>query len=666
MTESMAADKTRLNPTTQAACFQFREDYLLFGLLVRHGVLRPGDHRQLVYAQQRLNEPAPLAEILMEASDFQPSAKREIQELLRILGDQKLRDYLPASIPEVDTIIQRAATTVYASVPSVDLDAETVQSESPPTTRSDSKFNLETLSSVLTLDEIDRVKRARVKSNLIGESLHGHVVLDRIGSGGQGDVYLAKQMALNRYVALKKLNVPHGAPVDHFVEAFRKEAQTLAAINHSNIVKIFDIFQTGSEAFFTMEYISGSTLDDLTERSGGRLPVDVTANAACQACSALTRTSSDGLIHRDIKPGNMMLDENGDLKIVDFGIAEAISRLSRSMQGFAGTPQYASPEQLAQAPLTAASDQWSLGATLYRVLTGEPPYKARTLEKLIDERNSSEPRPPSTINESLSSRTDRTIMKMLARNPSDRFKNFDECYTAWAKILAESQSHSSASVQFPETMPLLGESLRRIGKNERDQILKQGVVLAAVWLAMAAGAIFGEYYLRGSGLDWIMEFCGTAGTVIMVFSLGCIVYVAAARRGWLPILGSLRLWLHTHIATIIPAILMLMAHSGNFLRGIAPGPPQAKPLLSIIISFALILTAVSGTAGLLIYRTLRRQVALGELKMRGSGMSEREINAAVLGAQLLSGWRLVHYPLALLLMILSALHILAAIRFGWG
>jgi hypothetical protein len=123
--------------------------------------------------------------------------------------------------------------------------------------------------------------------------------------------------------------------------------------------------------------------------------------------------------------------------------------------------------------------------------------------------------------------------------------------------------------------------------------------------------------------------------------------------------------LYTHIATIIPSVLLLMIHSGNFLRGILPGPPVAKPWLSILVSLALVAAAVSGSVGLLIYRTLRRQIAINELGLRGQGLSPRDQMLAVLGAQLLSGWRLVHYPVAMLLIFLSILHVIVAVRYGW-
>ncbi len=293
------------------------------------------------------------------------------------------------------------------------------------------------------------------------------------------------------------------------------------------------------------------------------------------------------------------------------------------------------------------------------LLTGQGFFaKYRKLDDIITAHIEEQPAPPSTLNNDLPKSVDRVIMRMLEKDPAKRFKNFRECYDAWNEILANAGSKKVAGSQ------LLGEDLLRLSKKEKDQMVKQAVGLGVIWFAMALATIFGEGVLRKNNLHWLLDASGWLGTAILVFSLSCIAYVACARRGYLPVIGSLRTWLITHIATAIPAIVLMLIHSGNFLHGIAPGPPEAKPILSIVMTVALIITAISGATGLLIFRGLRKQLAVKGLNLRGDKSSQAESMRTVLAAQLLSGWRLVHYPLAILFVLLTVLHILQSVRFG--
>lgn len=652
----------------------FREDYLLFGLLVRHGLYSPEDHAALVAAQRATDPCLPLVHLLADASGLDAGARARITELLEILANPALRKLLPDQMPEVATVIERLPPTLRLPNPAprahVGPQDPTKLESQPPTTprgmvaatgQRVTSANVPLAATTLTEDDVRRIESARVHSDLVGTVVEDHVIIERLGSGAQGEVYLAKQLTLGRYVAMKRLNIPFGASADLFLAAFRREAQTLAAINHSNIVKIHNVFVLGSDAFFTMEHVNGQTLAAILDKSGGTMPLDLVCHIACQACSALDRTAAGNLIHRDIKPGNMMMDDNGDLKIVDFGLAEVAEALSGNQGGFVGTPVYASPEQCRMEPLTPASDQYSLGATLYRLLTGKLPHEGRTLGQLIDSHRHREPARPSVLNTELPPAVDEVLLRMLANRAEDRYPDFQACFNAWEQLLARSISAPVVTGRGR----LLGQVLIRLGRSEGRAIKRQSLVLGGVWVAMVGGAMAGEVTLRSHGLSWLMDLCGVAGTGLMVFSLSCIFYVALARRGWLPVVGNLAVWLYTHIATIIPSVLLLMIHSGNFLRGILPGPPVAKPWLSILVSLALVAAAVSGSVGLLIYRTLRRQIAVNELGLRGQGLSPRDQMLAVLGAQLLSGWRLVHYPVAMLLIFLSILHVIVAVRYGW-
>lgn len=661
--------------------FAFPEDYTLFGLLVLHGLCTPGDLDALILTQRNEASPRPLLVILAEHNDLPPAKQNEIADLLKLLSTPKLRASFPQDLPAVATIREAAMATIRESAtpriafppakPSAPPlgEAPTVVNDqhigTAPTQVSGGSVSSAsipaTMSTRLTIDEMNRIERSRNKGRLVGATLYGHIVLDRLGGGGQGDVYLAKQLSLNRYVALKSLEIPRGASIDHFLSFFRKEAETLGRINHTRIVKVFEIFENEGAAYFTMEYIPGKTLRDLVKEAGQPIPLDVVANIACQACSALQRTSEDGLVHRDIKPHNMLLDENGDLKIVDFGLAGAAASFGEGSQ-FAGTPAYASPEQAENGVLTAASDQYSLGLTLYYALTAVDAVSGKTVSDMLFKQVNDTPPPPSERNNALPKAVDRVIMRMLEKDPKKRFASFDECFTAWAEVL---QSYATGSTGAPATQQLLGETLLRISKNERVEVVKSASLLGAMCVALAAGAALSEGALRSTGMAGVLKFCGDWGTALLAFSLACIGYVAAARVKWVPMLGSFRVWLYTHIATAIPAILMLLVHSGHYLRGLLPGGEAPKNMMSVVVALSLTITAISGAVGLVLFRALQRQLQIAQLNLRGQRPGEREQMMTMLTAKALSGWRLVHYPLAVLFVVLSILHIVAAIKFGY-
>jgi len=668
-------DKTVVATSSQYPTFLYKEDYVLFGMMVRHGLCDPEDYPGLVEAQRRRADKPALIKLLTDGGALTPKAVADVQTLLNVLAEPKLRSLLPSEMPEVGTIVATLdKTQVEATVPdsgratpATEALPPRITSASDPTVADISQTRLIGSGEVsitathLSKDEQDRLTKARTKSKLIGEVFQGHILLDRLGSGGQGDVYLAKQISLNRYVALKKLEVPRSLDASAYVAAFRREAQTLAAINHNRIVKVYEIFQQGDAAFFTMEYLNGKTLKDLVTDAGGALPLDVVANLACQAISALGRTAADGLVHRDIKPANIMVDENGDLKIVDFGLAAAAANAGESSSTFAGTPQFASPEQAQLLPLTPATDQYSLGLTLYYVLTGRAPFVAKKFQDVLDMQVNIMPEPPSSVNTELPRDVDRVIMRMIAKRPEDRYPNFDACFADWEKLLAE-----AGKGRMRGTQQLLGESLLRFSKAEKNKVAMQSALLFSAWVLLAFGTISAEFPLRRAGLVWVLEHSGTIGTYVLAFSLMCIFYVALARRQYLPIWGSLRAWLYTHIATAVLAVALMMVHSGNFLHGIAPGPPAAKPWLSLLMASTLLITAISGSVGLLIFRGLRRTLQIQMLELRGTSVSPREQMMTLLSAELLSGWRLVHYPLAIFFVALIVLHIIQTIRYSFG
>src|ERR687894_9150 len=196
-----------------------------------------------------------------------------------------------------------------------------------------------------------------------------------LGSGGMADVFLAHDNILDRDVALKVMSTRYASD-EEFVERFKREAQSAAALSHPNIVSIFDrgVSEDGTY-YIAMEYLPGGTLKDHILKRGA-LPPQLAAEVALQTAEALRAAHKRGIIHRDIKPRNILVAESGDVKVTDFGIARAADATTTSHLGdILGSAKYMSPEQAMGEPVGPASDLYSLGVVLYEMLTGRVPFE---------------------------------------------------------------------------------------------------------------------------------------------------------------------------------------------------------------------------------------------------------------------------------------------------
>src|SRR5438067_12070110 len=199
-----------------------------------------------------------------------------------------------------------------------------------------------------------------------------YVIRRKLGSGGMADVYLAEDQELGRQVALKMLNERHAAD-EQFVERFRREAQSAAGLNHPNIVSIFDSGHAEGTYYIAMEFLDGRTLKELLVRNGPT-PVPIAVDYARQILGALAFAHRKGIVHRDIKPHNVVVGKDGRLKVTDFGIARSGASLMTEAGSIVGTAQYLSPEQARGADTDATSDIYSMGIVLYELLTGRVPF----------------------------------------------------------------------------------------------------------------------------------------------------------------------------------------------------------------------------------------------------------------------------------------------------
>jgi|HubBroStandDraft_5_1064220.scaffolds.fasta_scaffold13949_3 beta-lactam-binding protein with PASTA domain/predicted Ser/Thr protein kinase len=253
-------------------------------------------------------------------------------------------------------------------------------------------------------------------------------VISRLGSGGMADVYLAQDQLLGREVAVKVLH--HHFAEDHeFVERFRREASSAAALSHPNIVGIFDRGEWNGTYYIAMEYVAGRSLKTIVREQGPLEPA-IAIDIVIQILRAARSAHRRGVIHRDLKPHNVILDEEGRARVTDFGIARAGASDMTLTGSIMGTAQYLSPEQAQGFSVSAASDLYSIGVILYELLTGVVPFEGETAVAIAFKQVSAEPRPPSELNPALPPSLDAVVLRALAKDPAQRYADADELIAA--------------------------------------------------------------------------------------------------------------------------------------------------------------------------------------------------------------------------------------------
>ncbi|MFF3323369.1 protein kinase [Streptomyces sp. NPDC002889] len=300
---------------------------------------------------------------------------------------------------------------------------------------------------------------------------------DLLGEGGMASVYLAYDSALDRQVAIKTLHTELGRE-QSFRERFRREAQAVAKLSHTNIVSVFD---TGEDElngalmpYIVMEYVEGQPLGSVLAsdiQQYGAMPADKALKVTADVLAALETSHEMGLVHRDIKPGNVMMTKRGVVKVMDFGIARAMQSGVTSMTQtgmVVGTPQYLSPEQALGRGVDARSDLYSVGIMLFQLLTGRLPFEADSPLAIAYAHVQEEPVAPSTINRSVTPAMDALVARALKKNPNERFPSAaamrDECarvgaagQTGAPMIIGGAPTSSGAGVG-SAVFPPLGQS----------------------------------------------------------------------------------------------------------------------------------------------------------------------------------------------------------------
>jgi serine/threonine-protein kinase len=253
-------------------------------------------------------------------------------------------------------------------------------------------------------------------------------VISRVGSGGMADVYLAEDQLLGRQVAVKLLH-HHFAEDQEFVERFRREASSAAGLSHQNIVGIFDRGEWEGTYYIAMEYVAGRSLKTIVREEGALDPgraIDLVVQILRGARFAHRR----GVVHRDLKPHNVILDEEGRARVTDFGIARAGASDMTLTGSIMGTAQYLSPEQAQGYMVSGTSDLYSIGVILYELLTGVVPFDGETAVAIAFKQVSAQARPPSEVNPSVPPALDAVVLRALAKDPAQRYADADEFIAA--------------------------------------------------------------------------------------------------------------------------------------------------------------------------------------------------------------------------------------------
>ncbi len=343
-----------------------------------------------------------------------------------------------------------------------------------------------------------------------------------LGRGGMAEVRKGTDVRLGRTVAIKRLRTDLASD-STFQTRFRREAQAAASLNHPAIVSVYD---TGEEMatdgsnvaqpYIVMEYVAGRTLRDIL-REGRKILPERALEITSGVLSALDYSHRAGIIHRDIKPGNVMLTPSGDVKVMDFGIARAVSDASSTMTQTAavvGTAQYLSPEQARGETVDSRSDVYSTGCLLYELLTGRPPFVGDSPVAVAYQHVREQPTPPSSFDEELTPEIDAMVMKALAKNPGDRYasaaamKTDLDRYLAGKPVDAPAVAAAPATAFLPTDAPRPGNGhtdvVPAVGEDEEERRRRGPMILLALLLLalVVAALVFGPRLLN-SGTEQV-------------------------------------------------------------------------------------------------------------------------------------------------------------------
>lgn len=280
---------------------------------------------------------------------------------------------------------------------------------------------------------------------MIGTTIGNYRIIERIGEGGIGEVYKAVDTTLDREVAIKALRPEFSHRAD-IVERFQAEAKTLARLNHPNIATLYNLIRDGDRFFMAIELVRGETFDTIIRRSGRLAPREA-VKLFLQALHGIACAHGMGVVHRDIKPGNLMLTDAGVVKVMDFGIARVLGRERMTRAGsIVGTLEYMPPEQIRGEDVDSRSDVYSLGIVLYEMLTGRVPFVSETEYDLIKMQVEAKPKAVRDLVAGIPVEMDEAVQRCLRKKPKDRFQKVEDLEGALRKLTFEQTATPKATV----------------------------------------------------------------------------------------------------------------------------------------------------------------------------------------------------------------------------
>ncbi len=323
---------------------------------------------------------------------------------------------------------------------------------------------------------------------MIGKTIDRYKIVDKLGEGGMGSVWKAEDTKLNRLVALKTLS-PHLAENEEARERFVREAQAASALNHPNITTVHDLLDSDEQHFICMEYVEGKTIRDILE--SGHVSIRKAVDIILQAAEALSAAHRKGILHRDVKSANIMVSMEGNVKVMDFGLAHLEERSQLTRTGTTmGTLAYSSPEQLTGRPYDERSEIWSLGVVFYELLAGQQPFKSPSEGEIVFAIINNEQDKPSKLNEDVPESTEVVVTRMLEKDPEHRYQNCGELISDLKAVRGDLET---STVGVSRTMPASGRVAGKawIGKRTLTQSSKQALLLrSAAALVFLMAAVF--------------------------------------------------------------------------------------------------------------------------------------------------------------------------------
>ena len=304
---------------------------------------------------------------------------------------------------------------------------------------------------------------------------NGNFLLEReLGAGGMGGVYMGRDKMLDRPVAVKVMLKEYGSDAE-FVGKFKKEAQAAAKLIHPNIAQIYSYGICDGMPYIAMELAAGGSLYSIMTANSGKADITRVMKICQQTAQALQCASDQGFVHGDVKPENILLDANGNAKLVDFGLAA----MQKDTDEIWGTPYYISPEKVKKEPIDFRADMYSLGGTLYHALTGVAPFEGDDSIAVVKKRFEGAPKKPSEIRPEITPAIDELVMKMLALKPEDRYPSFEALLEAFKDVLTTgltSKTPTGATGVMSKTVTTAGGARRMTVRGRRTAMMKRSTI----------------------------------------------------------------------------------------------------------------------------------------------------------------------------------------------